>query len=318
MLNLEYCREDDLSVKFGIYPNYDLIINGIDLILGCLEDYVTGNKYFCKPIGYDKKYQCYLYFKVLDSDLILFFDKKITLLDLINKNKEVHIRSFNTQVICPVDKIHPDYLPSYDSFFDEKHYTNDALRLKSELNTIIVYSKDKSNSFSNTTYYHNERYSTNIYDNRSIIVEKVENRYLVKVNVRYQYSQTWDNTKNEREPSKNYSIKKEFYIDNYTDGCLKGLVNVINSNKSTIEKYIEKTYGVKPIITEHQVQLLIDYDTYHALIYSTAETDKEFAVIINKDLFESTLHEYKKYYGEFPDKEERDIIIANYKKENNK
>lgn len=318
ILNLEHCREDDLSVKFGTYLDYDLIINGIDLILGCLKDYITGDKYFCKPIGYDEKYQCHLYFKVLDSDLILFFDKKITLLDLINKNKEVHIRSFNTKVICPVDKIHPNYLPSYDSFFNERDYTNDALRLKSELNTIIVYSKCIDDAFSNTTYYHNERYSTKIYDDRSITVEKIDDKYLVKVNVKYQYSQTWDRTKNDREPRKNYNMKKEFYIDNYTDGCLQGLVNVINGDKSTIEKYIEKTYNVKPNITEHQVQLLINYDGYHELIYSVAKTDKNLAFIINKNLFENTLHEYRKYYGELPNKEERDIMIANYKKENNK
>lgn len=135
MKNLKYCRKYDLSAKFsGSSITYHLIMHGTDLVLGYLKIKTTGDSYLYKWIDSNKKDSYWLYFKVSDADLTLFFNKEVTLLDLINKNEEVYIRSFNTQLICPVNKIHSDYLPTENSFFDEKHYTNETLQLKFKLN----------------------------------------------------------------------------------------------------------------------------------------------------------------------------------------
>jgi hypothetical protein len=80
-----------------------------------------------------------LIFKVTIEHLMSFFEGKLTLMDLIQKNQFVYFVDLDTDLteisafICPTQKIPDDYLPSAKSFFNESQYEKYALILKNEL-----------------------------------------------------------------------------------------------------------------------------------------------------------------------------------------
>lgn len=99
----------------------------------------TREHYFYKWSDCDERCNRWLIFKVSVENLLIFFEGKLNLLDLIQKNQFVYFADFDGDIneinafICPTQKIPEDYLPSERSFFKEKQYEKYALELKKTL-----------------------------------------------------------------------------------------------------------------------------------------------------------------------------------------
>jgi hypothetical protein len=81
----------------------------------------------------------WMVFRVSLDELKFFFEGKRTLLELINQNPFVYFIDLNNNlekenlVICTINQIPSDYLPSENSFFKEKQYEKYAIELKNSL-----------------------------------------------------------------------------------------------------------------------------------------------------------------------------------------
>ncbi len=135
MENLEPYKIDKLDIS--LEHKGDLLYHEGVILSHFVENY--GEHYFYKWCDCDANYNRWKIFKISVKDLFLFFEKEITLLQLIQKNSFVYFMDLDNNLeqksifICPTQKIPKDYLPSENSFFDEIEYEMYASTLKDNL-----------------------------------------------------------------------------------------------------------------------------------------------------------------------------------------
>ena len=92
--------------------------------------------YLYKWTDCDESANRWLIFKVFNTAFEPFFNKEMTLLQMISANPFVYFIDLDNNVdekkvfICSTNKIPSDYLPSENSFFDETQYEQYAFELK--------------------------------------------------------------------------------------------------------------------------------------------------------------------------------------------
>ncbi len=95
----------------------------------------------------------WMIYKITQKDLLLFLNKKLNALQLIQKNAYCYFVDIDKSgkhkqiIMCSIDTIPKDYLPKTDSYFGEDLYEEYALKLKSDLENKQV-SDNKTNDFS--------------------------------------------------------------------------------------------------------------------------------------------------------------------------
>lgn len=98
-----------------------------------------GHDYLYKWSDCDENHNRWLIFSVSHEKLASFFQKKISLLDLIRSNSFVYFLDLDEHLneasayVCPVARIPSDYLPSEQSFFEEEQYEAYADILRNSL-----------------------------------------------------------------------------------------------------------------------------------------------------------------------------------------
>ena len=113
----------------------------------------TNEHYLYKWTDCDDLCNRWLIFRVSLESLKSFFDKKCSLLQLINENPFVYFIDLdndlnqNNLAICSINKIPADYLPSENSFFKEKQYEKYAIELKENLLGLANTLPNEKNSF---------------------------------------------------------------------------------------------------------------------------------------------------------------------------
>ncbi len=113
----------------------------------------TNEHYLYKWTDCDESCNRWLIFRVSLSRLKSFFEKKYNLLQLINENPFVYFIDLDNDlsqkslVVCSINKIPADYLPSENSFFKEIQYEKYAIELKNSLLEEANISANKNNSF---------------------------------------------------------------------------------------------------------------------------------------------------------------------------
>jgi hypothetical protein len=95
--------------------------------------------YFYDWCDTDKIVNRWLLYKVSEKDLVAFLDKKISSLELIQKNEYCYFVDIDGNIehkqvlICAVKDIPKSYLPKETAYFDEDLYEEYAVELKQEL-----------------------------------------------------------------------------------------------------------------------------------------------------------------------------------------
>lgn len=95
--------------------------------------------YLYKWCDTDKIINRWLLYKVSEKDLVAFLDKKISSLELIQKNEYCYVVDIDGNIehkqvlICAVKDIPESYLPKKTAYFDEDFYEEYALELKQKL-----------------------------------------------------------------------------------------------------------------------------------------------------------------------------------------
>jgi hypothetical protein len=137
MENLDTYKINGLGLKLQFAG--DLVYYEKPLLSHFVDPGHPTEHYFYKWSDFDEKCNRWLIFKVTIEHLMSFFEGKLTLMDLIQKNQFVYFVDLDTDLteisafICPTQKIPDDYLPSAKSFFNESQYEKYALILKNEL-----------------------------------------------------------------------------------------------------------------------------------------------------------------------------------------
>jgi hypothetical protein len=126
-LDINFQHKGDLLYHEGAFLSHFINLANID------------EHYFYKWSDCDSSCNRWKIFRVSIENLLLFFEEKLTLLQLIEKNNFVYFVDLDTKLnqinafVCPTKKIPEDYLPSENSFFKEKQYEKYAITLKKEL-----------------------------------------------------------------------------------------------------------------------------------------------------------------------------------------
>lgn len=113
----------------------------------------TNEHYLYKWTDCDDSCNRWLIFRVSLESLKSFFEKECSILQLINENPFVYFIDLdndlnqNNLVICSINKIPADYLPSENSFFKEKQYEKYAIELKENLLELTNISTNEKNPF---------------------------------------------------------------------------------------------------------------------------------------------------------------------------
>jgi hypothetical protein len=137
MENLEPYKIDKLNVNFQ--RKGDLLYHEGPLLSHFINSENPSEHYFYKWSDCNDQHNRWLIFRISIENLNIFFDGKLTLLELIQKNDSVFFWDLDTDLttvntfVCPTQKIPSDYLPSDRSFFKESQYEPYAFILKKEL-----------------------------------------------------------------------------------------------------------------------------------------------------------------------------------------
>ena len=123
MENLENYKIESLGLT--LQRKGDLLYHEGPLLTHFVNSENSNEHYFYKWSDINEKCNRWLIFKVTVENLTSFFEGNLTLLHLIQKNPFVYFVDFDTNinevnaVICPIQKIPNDYLPSERSFFKD-------------------------------------------------------------------------------------------------------------------------------------------------------------------------------------------------------
>jgi hypothetical protein len=138
LIGVKIHKLDFLPVKQG-----DLLYHEGPL-LSVFKDALSDNFYFYKWSDCDEKAHRWLVFKVTTKSLISFFDKQISLKQLILEQPfsylldlDNNLESLNI-VIVSTHNMPKNYLPEQDSFFDVLDYENYALVLQQNLKEMTL------------------------------------------------------------------------------------------------------------------------------------------------------------------------------------
>ena len=108
-------------------------------LLSVFKDALSDNYYFYKWSDCDTKAHRWLVFKVHIKGLKAFFDKKLSIKQLILEQPfsymldlDTHLEPINIAVVS-ASNIPKSYLPEQDSYFDAQDFENYALVLQKEL-----------------------------------------------------------------------------------------------------------------------------------------------------------------------------------------
>ena len=110
-------------------------------LLSVFKDALSDTFYFYKWSDCDDKAHRWLVFKTPTKDLISFFDKKISLKQLILEQPFSYFLDLNHQldplsiVVLPSAKIPKNYLPEQDSFFDALDFEAYSTSFQQKLRT---------------------------------------------------------------------------------------------------------------------------------------------------------------------------------------
>lgn len=123
--------------SLGFTPKYqgDLLVHEGPLLSHVVNEENNKEHYFYKWTDCNDTLNRWLIFKVSERDLIIFFEKKINLLQLILKNPFVYFLDVDDNIqpihtsISQTTNIPSDYLPSKNSFFDIDEYESYATKL---------------------------------------------------------------------------------------------------------------------------------------------------------------------------------------------
>jgi hypothetical protein len=97
------------------------------------------DNYFYRWVDFDDTVNRWLIFRLSEEDLLLFFNKKNALRDLIKQNAFVHILDLDKDLnrvqilLVSINDLPNEYLPSQNAFFDENQYENHALYVRNNL-----------------------------------------------------------------------------------------------------------------------------------------------------------------------------------------
>ncbi len=117
----------------------DLLYHDGPLLSHFINEENDKDHYLYKWTDMDDKYNRWMVFKITEADLLTFLQSNIKLLELIYRNPFVFFvdldndLNINSLTLCRADKIPADYLPSQNSFYNEKHYEEYAAQLKEAL-----------------------------------------------------------------------------------------------------------------------------------------------------------------------------------------
>ena len=132
MENLESYKIDKLDINLQQQGN--LLYYEGPLLSHFVNSTNPNKHYFYKWSDFDEQYNCWLVFKVSIAHLNIFFEGKLTLLQLIQENNFVYFVDLDTNIeeinafICPKQKIPTDYLQSERSYFKEKQYEKNVIK----------------------------------------------------------------------------------------------------------------------------------------------------------------------------------------------
>ena len=108
-----------------------------------LSHFIDKNKpndhYFFRWVDFDDDCHRWLIFKSSEKDIVNFFNKTISLLELITRNSTVLLIDLDDELnkkqilSTTTSKLPATYLPSINSFFKEEQYHTYALKLKNKL-----------------------------------------------------------------------------------------------------------------------------------------------------------------------------------------
>lgn len=146
MENLDEYKINTLGLKLQYVA--DLIYYEKPLLSHFVNSTNRDEHYFYKWSDFNDQCNRWLIFKVSVENLNIFFEEKLTLLQLIQENNFVYFEDLDNNLnvidtfVCPTQKIPHDYLPSERSFFKENQYEKYALVLKKELQKNVEYLKE--------------------------------------------------------------------------------------------------------------------------------------------------------------------------------
>ncbi len=141
MEHLEAFSIPDLGIK--LQREGDLLYHEGALLSHFINEEDEFEHYFYKWSDCDDTVNRWMIFRVSISNLYSFFKSKTSLFTLINKNPFVYFIDLDSNihqknlVLCSIDKIPTDYLPSENSFFQEDQYSKYADDLRRRLENSI-------------------------------------------------------------------------------------------------------------------------------------------------------------------------------------
>ena len=97
------------------------------------------DNYFYRWVDYNDLANRWLIFRLSEEDLLVFFNKKASLQQLVKKNAFIHILDLDKDLnkiqilVVSINDLPKEYLPSSDAFFEEEQYENHALFVKNSL-----------------------------------------------------------------------------------------------------------------------------------------------------------------------------------------
>jgi hypothetical protein len=127
----------DLGIKLKLQG--DLLYHEGPLLSHFVNEDNINEHYFYKWVDSDAVCNRWLIFRISVEKLQLFFEQKLSLLQLIKQNPFVYLIDLDNDlnqkslVICETSHIPDDYLPTANSIFKELQYEDYALLLKAQL-----------------------------------------------------------------------------------------------------------------------------------------------------------------------------------------
>ena len=137
MEKLEAFPISDLGIKLKLQG--DLLYHEGPLLSHFVNEDSPNEHYFYKWTDCNNECNRWLIFSVSVEKLHLFFDEKISLLQLIKQNPFVYLIDLDNDLnqknlfFCQKQNIPEDYLPSENSFFKQIQYEKYAMELKHKL-----------------------------------------------------------------------------------------------------------------------------------------------------------------------------------------
>ncbi len=127
--------------KLGFTPHKlgDLIVHEGPLLAHFIDQEVPQNQFLYKWVDADNKANRWLVARITNNDLRRFFQKEINLRELLLIHAFVFLIDLDddldliNSIIVNNKNIPDEYLPTTQSFFDEKHYEDYALLLKKQV-----------------------------------------------------------------------------------------------------------------------------------------------------------------------------------------